>query len=142
MNEADDAFDMIIMIMTVAVFVPIMIYCSIPFFKGEVGGFNVQIEKTAMETQRELIVEEERPLNTHDVLLMLAVADRFTPGPSRVNMNVHGSLDMPIDESFLLDKAAYIQLAKQAMPNKINVDMKLYAGPTGVMYWNVTQRQP
>lgn len=100
MQESDDAFDVLILIMVVAVFTPIMIYCSIPLFKGEVGGFNVQIEKTALETERE-IVPVVNKITTNDVLLMLVVADRFTPQPKHINMNVQGKLlDIPLDESF------------------------------------------
>lgn len=142
MQEADDAFDMILLIMVVAVFTPIMVYCSIPFFKGEVGGFHVQIEKTALETERE-VIPVEQALTTDDVLLMLVIADKFTPEPQNVRLNVAGaSLEMPIDEPFLLDKAAKLQIAKGVMPDERDVIMELYSGPAGMRFWNVRLTQP
>lgn len=142
MQESDDAFDMILLIMTLAVFTPIMIYCSIPFFKGEVGGFNVQIEKTALETEGE-IVPDERFMTSNDVLLMLVVADKFTPVPNHLQLNVTGrSAAVPIDEAFLQNKEGWLQTAKGAMPVKEEVRLELYAGPSGMRYWNVTGAQP
>ena len=142
MQETDDALDMILLIMAVAVFTPIMVYCSIPFFKGDVGGFDVQIEKTALETERE-IIPEERTLTANDVLLMMVIADRFTPEPQKVRLNVSGpSLEVAIDEEFLLNKAAKLQIAKGALPENRNVTMELHSGPSGMRFWNVKEAQP
>ncbi|WP_138755931.1 hypothetical protein [Paenibacillus sinopodophylli] len=142
MQEADDAFDMIILIMVLAIFTPIMVYCSIPLFKGEVGGFNVQIEKTALETESE-IVPSERKMTTNDVLLMLVVADKFAPEPRNIRLNVWSdTLEIPVNEEFLLNRELKLQEAKGAMPDNIDVNMQLYSGPLGMRFWNVNEVQP
>lgn len=143
MHETDDAFDVIILIMTLAIFVPFMVYCTVPLFKGEVGGFNVQIEKTALETEAEIIADSKEKLTTNDVLLMLVIADQFTPEPRKIRFNVAGNaVERPLDDEFLLNKEYGIQYAKAVMPDNINIDLDLYVGPSGMRFWNVKEAQP
>ena len=137
MNESDDAFDAIILIMVLAIFTPIMIYCAIPFFKGDVGGFEVQIEKTALETKSE-IVPTERVMTTDDIMLMLVVADRNTPLPQKIRLNTFGApTEFTIDDNFLANKVLMLQNAKAAMPSTIPVHLELFTGPSGMRFWDV-----
>lgn len=137
MNESDDAFDAIILIMVLAIFTPIMIYCAIPFFKGDVGGFGVQIEKTALETKSE-IVPTERDMTTDDVMLMLVVADRNTPLPKKIRLNTFGApTEFSIDDNFLENKVLMLQNAKAAMPSTLKVHLELFTGPSGMRFWDV-----
>jgi len=139
-HESNDAFDLIILIMLLAVFTPFMVYYSIPFFKGEVGGFNVQIEKTAFETARE-IYNKPAEMKTNDALLMLVIADEFAPEPRKLKFNGGtSSLEVPIDDVFLLNRTAYILGAKEVMPYNREIDLQLYIGPSGMRYWNVKEQ--
>ena len=59
MNESDDAFDAIILIMVLAIFTPIMIYCAIPFFKGDVGGFECRLRRQHLKRKVRLYLQNE-----------------------------------------------------------------------------------
>ncbi|RED52806.1 hypothetical protein [Cohnella lupini] len=137
MNEADDSFDAIILIMVLAIFTPVMIYCAIPFFKGDVGGFGVQIEKAAPSTESE-IVPTRRVIKANDILLMLVVADKYAPQPKKITLNPSGSpSEFSLDSAFLNNKALYLQDAKAALPANVNVRLSLYSGPSGMRFWGV-----
>lgn len=137
MHEADDSFDIITLIMVLAVFTPIMIWCTIPFLKGDVGGFGVQIEKTALTTQRE-IIPEQRVRTTDDVILMLVVADEYTPRPKSILLNTGASpLLIPINDDFLADRIYMLQMAKTVMPDRIPIQLDLFVDPVGMRYWGV-----
>lgn len=151
MNEADDAFDVITLIMVLAIFTPIMIYCAMPFFKGDVGGFGVQIEKAALATKSE-IIPIERPITTDDIMLMLVVADSNTPSPKKIRLSPTGiagpHTEFLLDDIFFANKALKLQEAKAALPAVPApfVHLTLYSGIsnasdltdlTGMRFWDM-----
>ncbi|MEQ7052187.1 hypothetical protein ABN764_16150 [Paenibacillaceae sp. P-4] len=143
MNEADDALDLMTLIMALAIFTPIMIYCAVPLFQGHVGGFGVQIEKTALETESE-IIPTARVMTTNDVLMMLVVADRYTPEPKKLRLNMMGTpREFAIDDVFLTNKELMLQEARSLLPLSTPVQLSLFAGPrsdpsgTGMRFWEV-----
>lgn len=137
MNEADDAFDVITLIMTLAIFVPIMVMCAIPLFQGDVGGFDVLIEKSAPPTESEIVLQSPE-FTTRDALLMLVVADQHTPEPKRMRLNVAGSpVEIALNDAFFVNRLALLQQAHAAMPNQVDVKLQLYAGPSGMRFWEV-----
>ncbi|MCD1257377.1 hypothetical protein B5M42_000820 [Paenibacillus athensensis] len=138
MNETDDAFDLITLVMVLAVFTPIMVYCAIPFFKGDVGGFDVQIEKTALNTESEIVpVAPERTVA--DLLMMMVVADAYTPQPRQLRLDFSGKqMSVALDENFLSDKGSALQTAKSLLPANLNAcsRLQLFVGPSGMRFWN------
>jgi len=134
MNEADDAFDLISLILALALFVPIMVICAVPYLRGDVGGFGVQIEKTARVTEGEIEPEPPRAISAGDFLLMLVVADRNSPIPKRLDIN---GISIELDESFFVNKAYYVELARQALPADNEVELQLYGNPSRLEYWQV-----
>lgn len=146
MHETDDAFDLIALVMVLAIFVPIMVMISIPYFKGEVGGFNVKIEKTALETQAE-IIPIQREIFSEDILLSLVVADRHTPPPQRVRINTGGApWTIELNEAFHVNKGAFLNQYAQSMHSNTLVRTLLYVGPTnpsdslgisGMRFWDI-----
>lgn len=137
MNEADDAFDAITLIMTLAIFVPIMVMLAIPLFKGEVGGFDVLIEKAAPPTESEIVLEPPK-MTTRDALLMLVVADKHTPEPRRMRLSMaEGAVEFALNDAFFVDRLALLQQAQAAMPHQVDVRLQLYAGPSGMRFWDV-----
>lgn len=137
MHEADDAMDIITLVGVLALFVPIMIVCAIPFYKGDVGGFGVQIEKTALETNRE-IVPEPFEITTDHVMLMLVIADKFTPEPRAIRLNTYGSPTLiHIDDHFLLERIGMLIQARSALPFDQPIQFDLYSGPSGMRFWDV-----
>ncbi|QMV40502.1 hypothetical protein [Cohnella cholangitidis] len=139
MEQADDAFDFVTLIAALIIFTPILVFIMVPFLKGDVGGFDVQIEKTARVTEAE-IIPENRQLTTNDVLLMLAVADKYTPSPNNIRLSVNGSFEIPLDDNFFIDRAATVRAAKAAMPDNVPVKLELFSGAAGLRFWDV-QRQ-
>lgn len=138
MNELDDAFDVMTLIMALAIFTPIMVVCILPFMHGDVGGFNVQIEKTARETETEITSPPAETWSTDDILMMLAVADKYTPKPKKLRLNTGGTLqEISIDDNFLANKVEALQNAKLAMPSTVFVQMTLYSNSSGMRFWEV-----
>lgn len=137
MHEADDALDIVTLIAVMAVFVPIMMICAIPFFKGDVGGFGVQIEKTALETESE-IVPMKPEFTTNDVLLMLVIADRYAPEPRAIRLNTYNApMLIPFDDSFFTSRTTHLLEARRVMPNSLPVKLELYVGSQGMRFWEV-----
>ncbi|THF74763.1 hypothetical protein [Cohnella fermenti] len=136
MNESDDALDIITLIAVLVLFVPIMVYCTIPYLKGDVGGFGIQIEKTALQTERE-IVPQPTPFTTSDALLMLLVADNNAPEPKKVRLDMGTPLEIVLDASFMDNRLILLPEAYAAMPVNHSAKLDLYAGPTGLRFWNV-----
>ncbi|QGQ98788.1 hypothetical protein EHS13_29890 [Paenibacillus psychroresistens] len=149
MNEADDAFDIISLIMVLAIFVPIMVYCAIPYFQGDVGGFGVQIEKAALGKESE-IVPTPRPITTNDVMLMLVVADKNARAPQKIRISLSGPsgihTEIPLDAEFFSNRALKLQDAKLVMPTTVPIYLQLYSGPSissdmsdlsGMRFWDV-----
>jgi hypothetical protein len=136
-NEADDALDIITLMGVLILFVPIMVYCTIPFMMGNVGGFGVQIEKSAPETNSEIPASPPEVFTTDEILLMLAVADKNAPKPKNVRLNVGAVLEIPINDDFLANKIEVIQSAKLTMPVTEPVQMTLHSGTSGMRFWEV-----
>lgn len=134
---SDDAFDFIGLMFVLVLFVPIMVIYSIPLFKGDVGGFDTRIEKTALKTDGE-IIPKKRQMTTDDVLLMLVIADRYTPLPAKLQINTYApSAEIAIIDQFFSNKRHYIQQAYTAMPIQVPIDLKLYVGKDGMRKWVV-----
>ncbi|GFN30938.1 hypothetical protein [Paenibacillus xylaniclasticus] len=137
MNESDDALDLIILVATLAVFSVVMITCSIPLFKGEVGGFDVLIEKSAPPTVSE--IEPDPPsFTTRDALLMVLIADRNTPQPRQLRINMGGTpTTVTIDENLFGARADALNLVNSAIPARQDVKLELFAGPDGMRFWDI-----
>lgn len=137
-EQADDALDIVVLIIIVALFIPMVVKASIPLFSGNIGGFNTQIEKTAYQTESE-IIPVKREINTDDVLLSLVVADRYTPLPKKLKINVgDGEQEIAIDNFYLENKIEGLNRAKSVMPTLKDVNLDLYVGPSGMRYWGAT----
>ncbi len=149
MNDMDDEFDVLLLIAVLMLFTPMMLYYTIPYFKGEVGGFDVQIDKTAMESNSE-IVPTPRTVTTDDMLYMLLVADKYTPPPGKFRM-VDGTelLEYEMNEEFFRNREAYLEEVRLTIPEYLPVDIHLQAGAadpedpddwsgwSGMQHWQV-----
>jgi|GEM_PF-1072111 len=138
MNETDDAFDLITLVMVLAIFTPIMVYCAIPFFKGDVGGFDVQIDKTALSTESEIVPQDPKR-TVADLLMMLVVADANTPQPKQLRLDFSGvQQPFALDEHFFSDRSEELQAAKSMLPANLAActRLRLFVGPAGMRFWN------
>ena len=104
----DDALDILILVIVLAILAPIMIADSVPLFKGDVGGFNTLIEKTSQETASE-IVPQEQPLTADDVILMSVVADAKEPKPARISTQVDLNMNGVVETNEVLPMEFTIQ---------------------------------
>lgn len=135
----DDALDVILLMMVLVVFVPIMVLYTTPLLDGDVGGFDTQIEKTALKSTGE-IVPVKKELKSEDVLLMFVVADEYTPSPKKIQINIDSpSEEFALDDAFLQNKRATIIKANNALPAKEKVKVELYVNDTGMRKWVVTR---
>jgi hypothetical protein len=133
----DDAFDTIVLMAILMIFTPLLIFLSIPFYKSDLGGFNVAIEKTALRTTSE-VVPIPRDLTTDDAILMLVVADRYTALPKKLEINMGaGVADVAIDNIFLGDRTVGLQTAAAAMPVRSPMKLNLFVDNTGTRFWQV-----
>ena len=137
MNEADDALDLIVLIAALAVFSAMMIYCTIPLFKGDVGGFDVLIEKSAPPVASE--IDPDPPVfTTRDALLMVLVADRNTPEPRKLRFDMGGeTTTVAIDDNFFGAKAETLNLVNGIIPTRQKVKLELYSGPSGMRFLDI-----
>jgi hypothetical protein len=136
----DESFDLISLILVLALFTPIMIFSSIPLFKGYVGEFGTQIEKTALPTEGE-IIPVERELTTDDAILMLAIADRYTPMPKALKVDVgEGEKEINIDMNFISNRTINMQDAKGVMQTLVPISLDLYSGPSGMRHWQISRK--
>ena len=137
----DDILDIIILIVTLALMSPVMISQSIPLFRGDLGGFNDQIEKTALHTDSTLH-PLARTFTTEDTMLMLAVQDEYCPQPKSVEIDVDTPTgpDISIDQNYVAYKESGLSTAYGAMQTGLsNVNMNLYVGPNGLRKWVVSK---
>lgn len=139
MDEAEDAFDLISLILALALFTPILVSCAVPYMRGEVGGFGVQIEKTARMTEGEIEPEQPRTVRANDLLLMLATADRNTPAPKRLDIN---GLQVELDDAFFANKAVYIEQVRLMLPQNDEIELKLFGNASQLEYWQVRYQSP
>lgn len=136
--EEDSALDLLVTILAVAIFLPIMMVQFAYFMSDNVGGFNVVIEKSAMVTETE-IVPTKREVTTEDLILMLVVADRYSPSPKTLDINLgNGREVININNEFLGNKTFYLQRVASiigAMGDPIDID--LFVGPSGPRFWGI-----
>ncbi len=136
---ADDIFDILLLILVIAILTPIMIGNAIPMFKGDVGGFNTLIEKTAQQTGGE-IKPVERPFTREDVLLMALIADRKTPQPAVFQSVVDGvSPEITVD-SLLQQRANMLQTLNSYTTYTGQLKLETYIGNTGIRKWVVARK--
>ena len=129
--NTDDIIDVVVTILILALFVPIMIGQTVPLLRGTLGGFDVQIEKTALPTRGE-IAPIKNSFTSHDAILMLVVADDYFPDPRVVEIN---GTTINIDAAFLGNRVGALQQAAAAMPTVKDMQYELYVGPTGKRKW-------
>jgi hypothetical protein len=132
--RTDDIIDIVLTIVILAIFTPILIANAIPLFKSDTGGFNVQIEKAALDTSGE-IAPAEPPFNSHDVLFMMTIADRYTPNPKAISIN---GVDITLSETFFVNRTTALMAASTAMPTVSDMGYKLHVGPMGLRKWVFT----
>lgn len=123
--HTDDMIDLATTIVILAIFIPIIFKLSQPFYKGELGGFGIQIEKTALKTQGELLPNKIK-FTPDDVVLMLAVQDDYFPEPKIIEID---DTVINIDDEFYINRAIALQKAYLALPrDDVNMDIQLYVG--------------
>lgn len=135
----DDALDVVLLMMVLVIFIPIMVLYTTPLLNGNVGGFDTQIEKTALKSSGE-IVPVKKELRSEDVLLMFVVADEYTPSPEKIQINIDSPSEVfELDDNFLQNKRQTIIKANTALPAKEKVKVELYVNDTGMRKWVVTR---
>ncbi len=129
--HSDDLIDGIIMLLLLSLFIPFTLTHARPLYKGEFGGFAVQIEKTCLKTIGE-IIPSKRSFTSHDTILLLAIADDYSPNPRVIEIN---GTSINIDTNFLTNRIKALQDAHTAMPVNCNMTLDLYVGPSGLRKW-------
>ncbi|GMQ55941.1 hypothetical protein AN1V17_03330 [Vallitalea sediminicola] len=132
--HTDDMIDIIITILLLAIFIPITVSLAHPFYRGELGGFGVQIEKTALKTQGELL-PNQKSFTSNDTMLLLAVADEYFPEPKIIEIN--GTV-ININSAFFTNKIPTLQAAYAAMPYVKDMNIELYVGKYGLRKWVIS----
>lgn len=129
--NTDDIIDVIVMVIILALFSSVTIANTIPLYRGQLGGFDVQIEKTALPTTGE-IVPMKKDFTAHDTILMLVIADDYFPEPRVVEIN---GTTININSSFIDNRVSALIQAAAAMPTANNMTYELYVGPSGKRKW-------
>jgi hypothetical protein len=129
--NTDDIIDVIVMVIILALFSSVTIANTIPLYRGQLGGFDVQIEKTALPTSGE-IVPIKKSFTKHDAILMLVIADDYFPEPRVVEIN---GTTINIDSAFIANRTLALMQADAAMTSSNNMDYKLYSGSSGKRKW-------
>lgn len=140
-DEVEISIDLVIMILCSTVFALFMLPIMFHMVTGNFGGFDTQIEKTALPTGGEMLPPVDPTLSNGDVVLIVAVADRYTPMPGK--LNIRGT-EIPLKNykvdntthSFEAERVALIQSAYNACDwNNPTGKWDLVSGPDGKMYW-------
>ena len=98
---ADDIFDILLLMLVLAIFTPIMLTNAIPLFKGDIGGFDTLVEKTAQKTDEE-IIPVEKSIKKEDLLLMTAIADTTTRQPAFLQLSIDKNNDGIVTDSIVV----------------------------------------
>lgn len=107
MEELDEALDMGATIMLLALFLLLLLPNISKMRSDAYGGFDTTIEKTALKTDATL---PDIPRNFHreDILLTMAVTDRYVPNPHVFTIDNDGNgttdLTVNIDDNFLQNR--------------------------------------
>ncbi|MCT4687531.1 hypothetical protein [Vallitalea sp.] len=132
--QTDDMIDIVTTVIILAILIPITISLARPFYRNELGGFGVQIEKTALKTQGELL-PNKKEFNSNDTMLLLAVADEYFPEPKIIEIN--GAV-INIDSVFFTNRIPALQAAYAAMPTVRNMNIQLYVGKNIQRKWVIS----
>lgn len=119
--QTDDMIDIVTTVIILAILIPITVSFARPFYEKELGGFGVQIEKTALKTQGELL-PNKKDFNPNDVMLLLAIADEYFPEPKIIEIN--GTV-INIDSVFFTNRIPALQTTYAALPTQKDKNMKL-----------------
>jgi hypothetical protein len=143
--NTDDIIDVIVMIIILALFSSVTIANTIPLYRGQLGGFDVQIEKTALPTSGE-IVPIKNGFTKHDAILMLVIADEYFPEPRVIEIigkedlnplepNDPTTITIDIDSLFFHNRTEDLIAADKAMRESNNMNYELYVGQSGLRKW-------
>ncbi|WP_273321518.1 hypothetical protein [Vallitalea guaymasensis] len=132
--HTDDMIDIVTTVIILAILMPITVSLARPFYRDELGGFGVQIEKTALKTQGELL-PNRKDFNSNDAMLLLAVADEYFPEPKIIEIN--GTV-INIDSVFFTNRIPALQAAYAAMPTVRDMNIQLYVGKDIQRKWVIS----
>ncbi|QUH29117.1 hypothetical protein [Vallitalea guaymasensis] len=132
--QTDDMIDIVTTVIILAILIPITVSLARPFYRNELGGFGVQIEKTALKTQGELL-PNNKDFNSNDTMLLLAVADEYFPEPKIIEIN--GTV-INIDSVFFTNRIPALQSAYAAMPTVRDMNIQLYVGKDIQRKWVIS----
>lgn len=132
--HTDDMIDIVTTVIILAILIPITVSLARPFYRNELGGFGVQIEKTALKTQGELL-PNNKDFNSNDTMLLLAVADEYFPEPKIIEIN--GTV-INIDSVFFTNRIPALQAAYAAMPTVRDMNIQLYVGKDIQRKWVIS----
>ena len=147
---SDDIFDILLLIFVLALFSPIMLTNSLPLFRGEVGGFDTLIEKTAKKSDEE-ITPVENALTRDDLLLMVTIADPSTKQPEILQLSIDKNNDgvigydetsdeITIDE-LINQKAKVLSIINAYIDSKYDkLELCTLVGPNGIEKWVVFKK--
>lgn len=137
MRPVGDGLDLVSSLVIIVAFLPFYINSCIHFVKSDFGGFDTQLEKTAMDTHGEIADVEEHIL-VEDVLMSIAVADEFEPEPKQFNIN---GIKIKIDDEFFNNRLKNVRRAQGAFSdwNK-EKQIKVVAGEDKLSEWKVVNK--
>lgn len=125
--------DTTVMVLILAMTLPTFVNGWLTLAKGDFGGFNTQIEKTAMKTRGE-IVPATRDINRDDIMLMLAISDMYCQEPKTLRINGNS---MALDGGFFQNRTTYLMNAFTYMPTNSKMKFTLYVGSGGPRFWSI-----
>lgn len=123
--HTDDMIDIVTTIVILAIFIPITFKLAQPFYKGKLGGFGIQIEKTALKTKGELL-PNEITFTPDDVILMLAIQDEYFPEPKVIEIKTHSrSTIINIDDAFFINRSSILHSTYSFLPSNKKTNMNI-----------------
>ena len=148
---SDDIFDMLLLMVVLAIFTPIMLTNSLPLFRGDVGGFDTLIDKTAQKTEEE-IKPEEQLLTKDDLLLMATIADSTTRQPAILQLSIDKNNDGVIGYDETSDEITIDELINQKAKVLKYIDnyiedendkfiLRTLVGANGIEKWVVLENE-
>lgn len=132
MEEGTDwALELVVVVLILAMMSPFFFKVSTYMLTPTFGGFGSTIaEKTALNTTEE-IFPTKRIIDRNDVMLMLAVADKYAMDPIQYDIN---GFIFNVDDTYFSNRVTILATAFANMDASAK-EIVLYYGPGGPRKW-------
>lgn len=132
MDEGVDfSLDLVVVILIIAMLSPFFFKSATFMLNPNFGGFDSKLqEKTAQYTTEELY-PTKRVIDRDDIMLMLAVADKYTMSPIKYDIN---GFIFDVDDIYFNNRIS-VMVNSFAVMDTAPKKFTLYYGPSGPRKW-------